>query len=219
MQSPRSPITATRSQAMATRTSQSTGRRAPNSGAIWNEAWPASSASLAIARLATAPRGSRSLATAAWAYEELAALGFCFDSSECAWPPNPRRQPPVREGPYRLRLPSGAEMWELPVPVWRAGRVPLPVAGGASWRLLPSRVLLRALRRVHGATAYPTLYFHPCEWDPQPLRSSVPRSAGRLRQVARSGVVRVGRARKVHRRVDRPSAGARHAVGELPGRP
>lgn len=63
MQSPRSLITATRSQAMATRTSQSTGRRAPNSGAIWNEAWPASSASLGIARLATAPRGSRSLAT------------------------------------------------------------------------------------------------------------------------------------------------------------
>lgn len=119
----------------------------------------------------------------AWAYEELAALGFCFDSSECAWPPNRRRQPPVREGPYRLRLPSGAEMWELPVPVWRAGRVPLPVAGGASWRLLPSRVLLHALRRVHGATAYPALYFHPCEWDPQPLQSAVPRSAGRLRQV------------------------------------
>ena len=119
----------------------------------------------------------------AWAYEELAALGFLFDSSQCAWPPLRGRQAPVANRPYRLRLRSGAEMWELPVPVWRVGPVPIPVAGGASWRLLPSRVVVSWIRQLQRSASYPTLYFHPCEWDPQPLRSSVPASAGRLRQV------------------------------------
>jgi polysaccharide deacetylase family protein (PEP-CTERM system associated) len=119
---------------------------------------------------------------AEWAYDELAALGIGFDSSRCAWPPYFGPKAPTADRPYRLRLRSGGELWELPVPIWRAGPVAVPVAGGASWRLVPPAVLLRMVRRVGRTNSYPSLYFHPCELDPQPLRSAVPRSAGLMRK-------------------------------------
>jgi polysaccharide deacetylase family protein (PEP-CTERM system associated) len=157
-----------------------------------------------------------------WAYDELAALGIRFDSSQCAWPPYCGRRLPAAERPYRLRLRSGAELWELPVPVWRAGPVPVPVAGGASWRLVPPVVLLRMLRRVRRTTSYPPLYFHPCELDPQPLRSAVPRSAGLMRKfggLAWCAWAEVGRRRVVStiRRlaVDTRLMSYRDAFGEI----
>ena len=122
-----------------------------------------------------------------WAYEVLAELGFEYDSSQYDSPRIPRRLESIPRAPYRLRVGSGAELWELPVAV---GRV--PVGGGAYWRVLPAAVIARALRGLIAEGAAPALYFHPYEFDPQPLRAEgggVPaRLRGLRRNVARGSV-------------------------------
>jgi polysaccharide deacetylase family protein (PEP-CTERM system associated) len=109
-----------------------------------------------------------------WAYEALRDLGFRYDSSQYDSPRIPRRIHPVPSTPYRLELPSGREIWEFPITVWRVRGRPVPVGGGAYWRVFPTGVLRRALGRVAAENAYPVLYFHPYELDPRPLRAALP---------------------------------------------
>jgi polysaccharide deacetylase family protein (PEP-CTERM system associated) len=113
-----------------------------------------------------------------WAYEALADLGFLYDSSQYDSPRIGGRLGAVPSAPYRLRLASGRELWELPVTVWRLGDRVLPIGGGSYWRLLPWPVLARALRHVRRGTSHPVLYFHPYECDPRLLRAVLPPSAG-----------------------------------------
>jgi peptidoglycan-N-acetylglucosamine deacetylase len=108
-----------------------------------------------------------------WAYDVLAELGFRYDSSQYDSPKIPRRIHPVPRAPYRLELAGDREIWEFPIAVSSAGRWPLPVGGGSYWRVLPARVLLRALER---AGPYPVLYFHPYECDPLSLHAELPSS-------------------------------------------
>jgi polysaccharide deacetylase family protein (PEP-CTERM system associated) len=116
-----------------------------------------------------------------WAYDVLAELGFEYDSSQYDSPRIPRRIESVPRTPYRLRLESGAELWELPV---AAGA--LPVGGGAYWRALPARVIARALRGLIAEGGAPALYFHPYEFDPEPLRADVHGVAATLRGLRRN---------------------------------
>jgi polysaccharide deacetylase family protein (PEP-CTERM system associated) len=111
-----------------------------------------------------------------WAYEALAELGFRYDSSQYDSPRIPRRIRPVPPTPYRLELPSGRELWEFPITVWRIRGRPVPIGGGAYWRVLPAPLLRRALRQVAAENACPVLYFHPYELDPRPLRVALPES-------------------------------------------
>jgi polysaccharide deacetylase family protein (PEP-CTERM system associated) len=111
-----------------------------------------------------------------WAYEALAELGFRYDSSQYDSPRIPRRIRPVPTTPYRLELPSGREIWEFPITVWRVRGRSVPIGGGAYWRVLPAPLLRRALRQVAAENAYPVLYFHPYELDPRPLRAALPES-------------------------------------------
>jgi polysaccharide deacetylase family protein (PEP-CTERM system associated) len=124
---------------------------------------------------------------AAWAYDVLAGLGFEYDSSQYDSPRVPRRIAPIPREPYRLRVESGAELWELPV---AAGRI--PVGGGAYWRVLPTPVIARTLRRLIAEGAVPALYFHPYEFDPEPLGTDGGGAAATLlglrRNVARGSV-------------------------------
>lgn len=113
-----------------------------------------------------------------WAYDVLAELGFRCDSSQHDSPRVPRRFGGIPSEPYRLVLPSGAELWELPVAVWRS----VPIGGGSYWRLLPRRVLLRGLREVASGSPAPVLYLHPYECDPRPLRIPVPPTATRAQR-------------------------------------
>lgn len=109
-----------------------------------------------------------------WAYEILAELGFRYDSSRHDSPRIRRR---IRAGPgkpHRLQLPSGRELWEFPIAVWRIGKRSLPIGGGAYWRVLPAPVLAHALRRVAETNSHPVLYFHPYECDPHPLQALLP---------------------------------------------
>jgi polysaccharide deacetylase family protein (PEP-CTERM system associated) len=111
-----------------------------------------------------------------WAYDVLAELGFRYDSSQYDSPRIPRRIRPVPPTPYRLELGSGREIWEFPITVWRTRGRAIPVGGGAYWRVLPTALLRKALREVAHDNAYPVLYFHPYELDPQPLRAALPKS-------------------------------------------
>jgi polysaccharide deacetylase family protein (PEP-CTERM system associated) len=122
-----------------------------------------------------------------WAYEVLAELGFAYDSSQHDNRRIPNRIEPPRQ-PYRLELPSGRTLLELPTP--SLGRV--PVGGGAYWRLVPAPLLVRAL----GRTPWPVLYFHPYEFDPLPLRAELPDGLGakqRLHAASRRALRNPGR--------------------------
>lgn len=111
-----------------------------------------------------------------WAYETLAELGFRYDSSQYDSPRIPGRIRPVPPTPYRLGLPSGRELWEFPITVWRIRGRSVPIGGGAYWRVLPAPILRRALRQVAAENDFPVLYFHPYELDPRPLRVGLPES-------------------------------------------
>jgi len=105
-----------------------------------------------------------------WAYDVLAELGLAYDSSQHDNRRIPNRITPIPPAPYRIELPSGKTLWELPTP----SVLGLPVGGGAYWRLLPASLLVRALSRM----PWPVLYFHPYEFDPLPLRAELPDGLG-----------------------------------------
>jgi polysaccharide deacetylase family protein (PEP-CTERM system associated) len=107
-----------------------------------------------------------------WAYDVLAEAGIAYDSSQYDSPRIPNRIGRIPTCPYRLELSGGDDLWELPV----AARGLLPVGGGAYWRVLPARVLDRALADVSEQNAYPVLYFHPYEFDEEPLEAALPPS-------------------------------------------
>jgi polysaccharide deacetylase family protein (PEP-CTERM system associated) len=149
-----------------------------------------------------------------WAYDVLAELGFEYDSSQYDSPRIKRRIEPIPRTPYRLRLESGRELWELPV---ASGR--LPVGGGAYWRVLPTSVIARSLRGLIAEGALPALYFHPYEFDPEPLRADGGGRTARLRALQRNvarGVVAT-RLRKIA--ADFPLSPYGTAVKDLAERP
>jgi len=129
-----------------------------------------------------------------WAYDVLGDLDFEYDSSQYDSPRVPNRISPIPRAPYRLRVESGAELWELPVAAAR-----IPVGGGAYWRVLPAAVIARTLRGLIAQGALPALYFHPYEFDPEPLRADGGGAPARLlglrRNVARGSVA--ARLRKI----------------------
>ena len=106
-----------------------------------------------------------------WAYESLADLGFRYDSSQYDSPKVPNRIGGIPDAPYLLELPSGAELWELPVCVTRMAGRTVPIGGGSYWRALPTAAIVRGLRRAGETNPYPVLYFHPYEFDPEPLHA------------------------------------------------
>jgi polysaccharide deacetylase family protein (PEP-CTERM system associated) len=120
-----------------------------------------------------------------WAYETLCDLGFQYDSSQYDSPRIPNRIRPVPPQPYRLTLPSGREIWELPLTVWRVRGRAIPIGGGAYWRGLPASLLRRGLRQA--AAPYAVLYFHPYELDPAPLRAALPEAPTARQRVAAVG--------------------------------
>ena len=131
-----------------------------------------------------------------WAYEELADLGFRYDSSLYDSPKVPNRIRGIPAAPYRLELDGGRELWELPISVARIAGRQVPVGGGSYWRLLPNRMLFEGLRGATRENAYPVLYFHPYELDPEPLRARLPASPSpklRLKAIERAAWRNAGR--------------------------
>lgn len=113
-----------------------------------------------------------------WALDVLAEVGFQIDSS--IFPMRMRRYgiAGCELGPHRLTLDSGATILEVPVAVWATGRWRVPVAGGGYFRLLPQRVLDRALSGIVDSGRPPVVYTHPYEFNAAELdeyRGVVPR--------------------------------------------
>ncbi|MFP4058366.1 MAG: XrtA system polysaccharide deacetylase [Candidatus Brocadiia bacterium] len=103
-----------------------------------------------------------------WALEVLGEEGYRYDSSVF----------PIRHDRYGLpsaprflhRVGDGAGLVEFPPTTVRLLGCNLPVAGGGYLRLLPVRLVVAALRRVHRGGHAAMVYFHPWEVDPEQPR-------------------------------------------------
>ena len=106
-----------------------------------------------------------------WALEMLAEMGFDVDSS--IFPMKLKRYgiPGWELAPHRITFPSGASILEAPVAVLTAAGLPMPVAGGGYFRLLPQWVLEKALSSVLAAGRPAIIYCHPYEFHPRELDS------------------------------------------------
>jgi polysaccharide deacetylase family protein (PEP-CTERM system associated) len=98
-----------------------------------------------------------------WCFETLVELGFRYDSS--VFPLSRVRYgiPEAPRHPFAITTPSGT-IREYPLATWEVGRSCLPVAGGSYFRLLPRRLLLRALSDLDEDERIAVLYFHPYEF-------------------------------------------------------
>jgi polysaccharide deacetylase family protein (PEP-CTERM system associated) len=99
-----------------------------------------------------------------WALEEVAAAGYRYDSSIY---PIAHRRYGIRTFPRQAtRLRVGAHsIWELPLGTLRAGKFGnAPIGGGGYFRLLPGRVIERALKSLTRKGENVMLYFHPYEF-------------------------------------------------------
>lgn len=106
-----------------------------------------------------------------WCFEILAELGFRYDSS--VFPLSGVRYgiPEASRNPFTIATPSGT-IYEYPLATWDVGRFRLPVAGGSYFRLLPGRLLRRALNDIDAEERMAVLYFHPYEFHPGWLNPS-----------------------------------------------
>ena len=132
-----------------------------------------------------------------WAYEILAELGFRYDSSQYDSPRIPRRIEGIPHDAYRLRLGSGLELGSS-----RSRSGGRAGACSRSGRRLLARLPdpappARAARR-RTVRRVSSLYFHPYEFDPAPLRAELPRPSTakqRLKAAQRSLYRNPGRRR------------------------
>lgn len=107
-----------------------------------------------------------------WAYEILARNGYVYDSS--IFPIRHRRYgvPDFSRTPVPVRTAAG-DVWELPMATLRILGMNLPVAGGGYFRLLPLMALKLAIQHRASSSDPFTAYFHPYEFDSEPLELSV----------------------------------------------
>jgi polysaccharide deacetylase family protein (PEP-CTERM system associated) len=98
-----------------------------------------------------------------WSFEILAELGFRYDSSVFPLPRARYGIPEAPRYPFAIATPSG-RIYEYPLATWDVGRFRLPIAGGSYFRLLPGRLLRRALSDADASERTAVLYFHPYEF-------------------------------------------------------
>jgi len=79
-----------------------------------------------------------------------------------------------RRRPFRVVLPDGRSLLEVPVVPARLGRLAVPYSGGGYLRALPARLLWALFARAEAAGESAILYLHPRELDPQQPRMDLP---------------------------------------------
>lgn len=101
-----------------------------------------------------------------WALDELAELGFRYDSSIFpVW----RRLYGIRDFCTQatwVTTPRGRALFEVPPVAMNYWRWRVPVAGGGYWRVLPTRVITGALSKLEAQGQPAVLYLHPYELNP-----------------------------------------------------
>lgn len=127
-----------------------------------------------------APRWSLCRRRTPWAFDQLAALGYRYDSS--LTPLAMIGDPDGPQKPHQISTSSGL-LWELPplvTPTWFGN---LPVGGGWGFRFFPYW-LIRQTMQQYAAAGWPAVLFvHPREVDPQGPRLSL----GMLREFVAYG--------------------------------
>jgi len=119
---------------------------------------------------------------ALWSLEVLAELGFEYDSS--IFPIHHRRYgiADFDPRPMRYSFSGGRSLVEVPLATLRRAGQNLPFAGGGYFRLLPLSTLVRGFERVNAKGLPVTTYFHPYEFDPEPLDAFAALGPASLRQ-------------------------------------
>ena len=121
------------------------------------------------------------VADTAWALDELAEVGFAYDSS--IYPVRHDRYG-VPQAPRTPFLARGQRhtMLELPPATLRLLGVNFPMGGGGYFRMFPLALIRSAIRQMSRDTTPPvvTLYLHPWDLDPEQARLPL-RRFGRFR--------------------------------------
>lgn len=109
-----------------------------------------------------------------WAFDELAAAGFRYDSSMF----------PARRGhggfpgglafPHRIVGPEGGTLLEFPIAPLQLGPLKVPFSGGGYLRLLPAPFVRSFARRTLARGIPVNVYVHPREVDPAQPRLELP---------------------------------------------
>lgn len=111
-------------------------------------------------RAATFSIGARNL----WAFAELQEAGYRYSSSINPIQHDLYGMPDAPRVPFH---PEGCELWEIPMTTVRALGRNWPCSGGGYFRLLPTFLYYRGLKRVNNAEHRSGIfYFHPWEVDP-----------------------------------------------------
>ena len=123
-----------------------------------------------------------------WFLDELAELGFAYDSS---LRPLGRRfaAEPFRRFVHRHPCRVG-DLWEVPLSAWQLGGFAVPISGGNYVRQLPSAFIRRGIAAWEAKSDAPLVfYFHVWELDPdQPRIAGVP-LVQRIRQYRNLGLM------------------------------
>jgi polysaccharide deacetylase family protein (PEP-CTERM system associated) len=108
-----------------------------------------------------------------WALDILAEEGFDYDSS--IFPIRHHRYgiPDFSRVPVRIQLASGRSIREFPMTTLSAGRLKIPLAGGAYLRFFPPALFRWGFRRLISAGEPIVLYLHPWEIDAEQPRQEV----------------------------------------------
>lgn len=117
-------------------------------------------------------------AEALWAFEVLAELGLRYDSSVFPTGRGYGGLPSFQANPHIYRTPGGARLWLLPISTVKLLGRRVCFFGGGYFRLLPYRVIDRAVKQLHQAGAPVIFYLHPRELDPQQPRLPMSARAG-----------------------------------------
>jgi polysaccharide deacetylase family protein (PEP-CTERM system associated) len=96
-------------------------------------------------------------------------LGLSYDSSVFPIRGDRYGIPNAPPAPHVARDAGARRLIEIPLATvqWRGRN--WPVAGGGYWRLLPTRVIHRAIRRLNALGRPMVTYLHPYEFDNRPL--------------------------------------------------
>jgi polysaccharide deacetylase family protein (PEP-CTERM system associated) len=106
----------------------------------------------------------------AWAIDELAAAGFAYDSSVFPVRHDRYGVPDAPRHAHRAVSVNGGAILELPPLTLRIAGTNVPIGGGGYLRLLPVKIVAKAIRNFGEAGHPAMIYLHPWELDPgQPI--------------------------------------------------
>lgn len=106
-----------------------------------------------------------------WALDVLAETGYRYDSS--VFPVSIHdRYGFAGVGSRPFKWENG--LLEIPLSVYRLGKLALPAAGGGYFRLFPYQYFRIALSRLNASGEVATFYLHPWELDPDQPRVELP---------------------------------------------